>query len=1242
MSRSTSFLRPESALFSVLIAALVCMGLMTTATITHAQTLDEVGIYWDASFTSNVGNTATIPGVITGYIVLHNPSGTGGVLGWEACIDVEGPGSFAGWDFQGQAINAGTAPCLAVGYTAPLPAGNDIILASFNFVATDVGPITLSMKPDWFASLPGELSYIPGDDPESLVAMYTVTGIEAVAGLNGGNPGVIVERDVVNFGTVALGDSKSEFLNIANNSNTPVQLDLSVTDLCTYFTLPGGTGPLTVPAAGSVDIEILFTPVQTLQVSCTLYLGPNMDPVALTGTGHEPVTSYYFTGYPNLGSVTVGQQSNRWLSVVNNGDTTFEVDINLPASCEDFSLTSGGGYHLMQPGDEVSFNINFAPLSAGEKSCGVNFGNSPVADLIVSGTGVALPESWQAPTNYNFLVHHVGVAASADLTITNTGGTVIPLNATLPFECTEFAIMAGGGGNFSLQPGQSHIVTVQFLANEPGLYQCDLDLGSVVPAIPLQGQAIAAAGAVSVVPSQLAFPSTLVGQISEMDAIITNTVSYDLNLDIQLASQSSDHFAVFAGGGPQVLPSGASITVRVWFAPQADGFQEGFLNLGDGQDPIPLSGSAIVGSPECVIEPPSLNFGTVYLGTNTELTFTITNAGNTPMLIEPTSTVADFTVDDLPTTLSPGQQRTLTVNYHAATIGAATGAILLGDQACGAVTLSAITAVDPAWLTIEPGSVAINPTLVGTAVDRDVLVTNISSTTIDLDVSLPVPSAGFQLAQGAGTGSLYPGDSRLITLRFLSYSSGSFSTVINLGNGLPTVPVTAAAYDPPRECVLSSATVNFGETGVGTTASRYVNITNYSTSDLVLGPLSSSPAFQVSGLPIIVPPGETRALQINFRPSGTTSYSGIITLANGLCADIQCYGQGIPFQNSNTDLLGIYWDPNGWDYWTWSSTNNSVLTGYLMFSNPSTGSGVSAWECKVSTTGPVTILGWQLEGQTINLGTDNEFIVGLAEPLPFHSPNVLLATFEVLYTQIWEDAIFSVSPVRQASIPGYMAWVPDNDPDALLPMFPRGGYFEVAYIGTGAVGVEAPTPTAQLLGGQVDLSWPAPTDANDGCHVYRRIEGEAVVRLTSAPISTTGTNLVFTDLTGNLPAGSKLFYSYAIVRDGEERARSSEVEITLKSLPSITTRLLPNVPNPFNPMTEIRFELGEPQQVSLKIYDVTGRLVRDLESGSLSSGPHSRVWQGRDNSGRQVPSGAYYVRLVTESKIENQKILLLK
>ena len=71
---------------------------------------------------------------------------------------------------------------------------------------------------------------------------------------------------------------------------------------------------------------------------------------------------------------------------------------------------------------------------------------------------------------------------------------------------------------------------------------------------------------------------------------------------------------------------------------------------------------------------------------------------------------------------------------------------------------------------------------------------------------------------------------------------------------------------------------------------------------------------------------------------------------------------------------------------------------------------------------------------------------------------------------------------------------------------------------------------------------------------------------------------------------------------------------------------LDNYPNPFNPLTVLRFSArgGEPAQ--LAVYDLRGRLVRTLVRGALPPGPQDVPWDGRDEQGRSVPSGQYFAR----------------
>jgi hypothetical protein len=89
-------------------------------------------------------------------------------------------------------------------------------------------------------------------------------------------------------------------------------------------------------------------------------------------------------------------------------------------------------------------------------------------------------------------------------------------------------------------------------------------------------------------------------------------------------------------------------------------------------------------------------------------------------------------------------------------------------------------------------------------------------------------------------------------------------------------------------------------------------------------------------------------------------------------------------------------------------------------------------------------------------------------------------------------------------------------------------------------------------------------------------------------------------------------------------------------------RLYPNQPNPFNPRTTIRFDLPVAGQARLSIYDLAGRLVRILVEGEIPAGSHEAVWDGRDESGRAVPSGSYLARLVAGGKVEGVRLSLVR
>ncbi len=97
-----------------------------------------------------------------------------------------------------------------------------------------------------------------------------------------------------------------------------------------------------------------------------------------------------------------------------------------------------------------------------------------------------------------------------------------------------------------------------------------------------------------------------------------------------------------------------------------------------------------------------------------------------------------------------------------------------------------------------------------------------------------------------------------------------------------------------------------------------------------------------------------------------------------------------------------------------------------------------------------------------------------------------------------------------------------------------------------------------------------------------------------------------------------------------------------KTIPA-NIRLTQNYPNPFNPSTKINVHTEQVSLGSLLIYNMSGEKVRTLYKGKISSGLSSYTWDGRDNSGTLLSTGAYIYQLIINGNIiDSQKMLLVK
>ncbi len=90
------------------------------------------------------------------------------------------------------------------------------------------------------------------------------------------------------------------------------------------------------------------------------------------------------------------------------------------------------------------------------------------------------------------------------------------------------------------------------------------------------------------------------------------------------------------------------------------------------------------------------------------------------------------------------------------------------------------------------------------------------------------------------------------------------------------------------------------------------------------------------------------------------------------------------------------------------------------------------------------------------------------------------------------------------------------------------------------------------------------------------------------------------------------------------------------------TLLYTNYPNPFNSTTEIHFNLADPGQVKVEIFDISGRLVKTLADDHYPAGPHTLNWDSRNEYSDKIASGTYLYRLKTADKTIVKKMALLK
>ncbi len=208
---------------------------------------------------------------------------------------------------------------------------------------------------------------------------------------------------------------------------------------------------------------------------------------------------------------------------------------------------------------------------------------------------------------------------------------------------------------------------------------------------------------------------------------------------------------------------------------------------------------------------------------------------------------------------------------------------------------------------------------------------------------------------------------------------------------------------------------------------------------------------------------------------------------------------------------------------------------------------------------------------------------------------------------------------------------------------------------------DAPLPVnlsafyALYIGGIPTLYWTTQSEIENAYwNVYRGNNDdftEAVHLNADDPVPGNGTTDTPSDYIylDNVPVVQNSTYWYwieSVATDGESEVHDPiTLEIPFEDIPDTpdTYGLHQNYPNPFNPSTSISFALEVDSDVELIIYNIKGAKIRTIFTDHVyANDTTSIVWDGNDAEGKEVSSGVYFYKLITDTKEYQKKMLLVK
>jgi len=544
-----------------------------------------------------------------------------------------------------------------------------------------------------------------------LLAFATMLGCQGLSSSNKSSttppndpkPGELtVAPTSVSFGIVEVGNNQSKPATMTNSGGSSLTVT-KVTPTGAGFSVSGVSLPLTLASGQSQGFTVVFTPASAGTITGNL---------AIANTGSTPTVNVALSGGSqtvgaitpsspslNFGSILVGSKQTLTETLNNTGGSALTVTQVTPSGTG-FAVSGLTLPFNLPAGEGQSFSVTFTPQSAGTVSGNLaiaNTGATPALNIPLSGGGQTAGALTPSSASLNFGSVEVGSNQALTETLTNSGGSNVTVTQVNPTG-TGYSV-SGLSLPFTLTAGQSQGFSVTFTPSSAGNSNGNLAIISNASDaslnVPLSGSGLAP-GSLAPSPSSLSFGSVQVGNNQQLSETLTN--SGGVNVNISQASVGGTGFTMSGLNPPLTLTPGEHYTFTVTFTPPSPGNDSGNVaivsNASNPNLSIPLTGTGTpVPQGTLAVSPTSMDFGNVVVGTNSQLTGTLTASGESVKVSSDILNGSAYALSGIsfPVTIAAGQHVQFTITFTPAGTGSASGSVSFASNASNSPTVETFT-----------------------------------------------------------------------------------------------------------------------------------------------------------------------------------------------------------------------------------------------------------------------------------------------------------------------------------------------------------------------------------------------------------------------------------------------------------------------------------------------------------------------------------------------------------------------